>query len=425
MLVFSTRAESSIAYLSYVRLEMQADNQARKPSMLSSALSVVTERVSAAVEWLFDDVYLRQEKHNSNPHNLNLTEIIGKGAAGWVRRSYDPIKLSENDEEVYYAGKTILLLTKGTPGYHHQVAKAKREIRALRECSKECEFVVRFIDAFFDGERHIEVGTELCEVGSLFDVLAITRVRGETLRSVMYCVVSAIAHVHRLGYIHGDVKPANFLMTRQGMVKLCDFGVVHKAKSVETDSFDVGTLRFAPPEILPRFLEKLTYRFDQKRDIWPIGLIAQDIFYGPDLPKDFDVEHPELSFDERMQLSDESYNFYKLYHYPKGTPSTEELWVEIVEAEKLGLERAGKKGEVEPDLVDFVRSCLAMEPANRLSATELLNGRYIAKQKTKLYFRQHLARFAKEVVELQEELKRKWIEENGEPERVRGLGGIL
>ena len=234
----------------------------RIKSMLSTLVSLVSEGVSATVEWLLDDVHLRHVKFGTNPYNLDLSQYVGRGSTGWVCKSYDKIKLIGSEEEVYYAGKTIVLSPKETPGYHRDIALAKKEIRALRECSKSSDFIVTFIDAFFEGERRIEVGTEFCELGSLSDVLSITRVTGETLRSVMYCVMSAISHVHRLGYIHSDIKPGNLLMTRKGVVKLCDFGSVHKAKSVETIDMSVGTMRFAPPEVLPRFLEEMTFRFD-------------------------------------------------------------------------------------------------------------------------------------------------------------------
>ena len=88
------------------------------------------------------------------------------------------------------------------------------------------------------------------------------------------------------------------------------------------------------------------------------------------------------------------------------------------------MERAGKKGEAESDLVAFVKGCLNMDPSKRPSATELLNGKYIAKQKTKLVYEENLAKFAKEVLELREELERKWIEENDDSQ-PRGYGGLF
>ena len=146
--------------------------------------------------------------------------------------------------------------------------RIKREIQALRECTKDCDFILAFIDAFFDGNDGIELGTEFCELGSLYTVLSITRVRGEALRSVVYCMVSALAHVHNIGYVHGDVKPTNLLVNGRGIVNLCDFGAAQKVQnSLETDSRDVGTLRYAPPEVLPRFLRRCTYEFDHTRDI--------------------------------------------------------------------------------------------------------------------------------------------------------------
>lgn len=43
------------------------------------------------------------------------------------------------------------------------------------------------------------------------------------------CIVQALAHVHRCGIVHGDVKPRNVLLDAGGHAKLIDFGLAHDA----------------------------------------------------------------------------------------------------------------------------------------------------------------------------------------------------
>ena len=41
-------------------------------------------------------------------------------------------------------------------------------------------------------------------------------------------IVDALAHAHESGVIHADLKPANIMVTRQGHVKVLDFGVARR-----------------------------------------------------------------------------------------------------------------------------------------------------------------------------------------------------
>ncbi|MCA9537967.1 MAG: serine/threonine protein kinase [Myxococcales bacterium] len=63
-------------------------------------------------------------------------------------------------------------------------------------------------------------------------------------------VVEALVYVHREGVIHRDVKPANILLGRSGVVKLGDFGI---ARGEEDDALTktgdfLGTPAYIPPE---------------------------------------------------------------------------------------------------------------------------------------------------------------------------------
>ena len=41
----------------------------------------------------------------------------------------------------------------------------------------------------------------------------------------MFCqVASALTHMHRRGVFHGDLKPANIMLSKNGQLKLIDFG---------------------------------------------------------------------------------------------------------------------------------------------------------------------------------------------------------
>lgn len=63
-------------------------------------------------------------------------------------------------------------------------------------------------------------------------------------------VAAALKHAHDLGIIHRDLKPANLMLTREGHIKLTDFGIAKLFGSTEQTAAGslIGTADFMPPE---------------------------------------------------------------------------------------------------------------------------------------------------------------------------------
>lgn len=106
--------------------------------------------------------------------------------------------------------------------------------------------------------------------------------------AVQFC--NGMEYTHSQGIIHRDIKPHNILITRDGLVKISDFGILRSIKetepadsgktSVKTPHPDetvgfMGTPNYASPEQL-----RNTHQVDKRTDIFSFGLCLWRIFCG-------------------------------------------------------------------------------------------------------------------------------------------------
>jgi serine/threonine-protein kinase len=91
---------------------------------------------------------------------------------------------------------------------------------------------------------------------------------------------------HDQGVIHRDIKPDNFFLTEEGILKVMDFGIAkHQAAQGMTLAGSIaGTPAYMSPEQINNF-STVTY----KTDIYALGITAYELFTGT-VP----FTHPEL-----------------------------------------------------------------------------------------------------------------------------------
>jgi len=82
----------------------------------------------------------------------------------------------------------------------------------------------------------------------------------------------ALHHVHQRKILHRDLKTQNIFLTKQGMIKLGDFGI---ARVLEATKEFAKTMVGTPYYLSPEIIEELPYNF--KSDVWSLGVVLYEM----------------------------------------------------------------------------------------------------------------------------------------------------
>lgn len=98
----------------------------------------------------------------------------------------------------------------------------------------------------------------------------------EVIKSFLYQLLKGVAYCHSKLVLHRDLKPQNLLISRQGQLKIADFGLARPfGAPVRSYSPEVVTLWYRSPDVL------LGSKFYSTGiDMWSIGCIFAEMITG-------------------------------------------------------------------------------------------------------------------------------------------------
>ncbi|XP_057963230.1 MAP3K epsilon protein kinase 1-like isoform X2 [Malania oleifera] len=170
-----------------------------------------------------------------------LGDEIGKGAYG---RVYKGLDLENGD---FVAIKQVSLENIA----QEDLNIIMQEIDLLKNLNHKN--IVKYLGSL-KTKTHLHIILEYMENGSLANIIKPNKFGAfpESLAAVYIAqVLEGLVYLHEQGVIHRDIKGANILTTKEGLVKLADFGVATKLTEADVNTHSVvGTPYWMAPEVI-------------------------------------------------------------------------------------------------------------------------------------------------------------------------------
>lgn len=239
---------------------------------------------------------------------------------------------------------------------------ALREIRMLKQLKHTN--LVNLLEVF-RRKRKLHLVFEYCDRTVLNELDNNPRgVKDSVTKKIIYQTLQAVSFCHQHNCIHRDVKPENILITKDGQVKLCDFGFARILTGPGDEYTDyVATRWYRAPELLVG-----DTKYGPPVDVWAIGCVTAELISGQALwPGRSDVDQLYLIRKTLGDLIPRHMQIFSDNHFFRGLTIPEPEIFEPLEV---------KFPAIPTQTLDFLKSCLQMDPEARLSCEELKDHSY-------------------------------------------------
>ena len=202
-------------------------------------------------------------------YKVDFMDELGRGAFGTVYKGF-----AQNDTVV--AVKRIRTSSEEDP---KKVSTEAFKFHYLKDKGLQAnEHIMKTFDVKYQ-QNAIYIIMEFCEFGDLNHFFKKhTRLNIDTKANLMRQIANGIAFLHSRNIVHGDIKPANILITstfdRSVVVKLGDFGltkILDPNSLTSAMSSSVGSLAFKAPEFFNGISEDKV-QYDRNIDVYAAGL---------------------------------------------------------------------------------------------------------------------------------------------------------
>ncbi|KAJ4469522.1 STE/STE11/cdc15 protein kinase [Lentinula aciculospora] len=196
------------------------------------------------------------------PTHFQLGNCIGRGQFGSVYRA-----LNLNTGQMVAVKRIRLEGLK-----EEEVTQLMREVDLVKRLSHPS--IIKYEGMHRDADT-LSIVLEYAENGSLGQtVKAFGRLNEKLVASYVVRILEGLHYLHQSDVVHCDLKAANILTTKNGNVKLSDFGVSLNMRAVEREQDVAGTPNWMAPEVIE------LKGASPKSDIWSLACTVIELLTG-------------------------------------------------------------------------------------------------------------------------------------------------
>ena len=252
------------------------------------------------------------EISNSNFENKGGGEmILGDLNIKEINVNYNIInQISKNESLIEYKiqrksdlniFKSLKIINKKVLNENNE--KIIEEIKIL--CSLNHERIIKVENCFYD-ENYFYIITEYCKLGTLYDLKKKKTFKENQTKFIIYQLLAAVQYLCSKNFIHTDINPMNILIDSSFKykgeeyyyIKILDF--TYKSNSSKVKNLEINLPYYISPEILEM-------DFNNKCDIWSIGIILYEMLHGylPFKGKDYEeviynIKNSNIHYDSNI-----------------------------------------------------------------------------------------------------------------------------
>jgi serine/threonine protein kinase/tetratricopeptide (TPR) repeat protein len=202
--------------------------------------------------------------------HYRLVEKIGSGGMGEVYRAHD----EHLDRDV-----ALKVLLAGTLANEPARKLFRKEALAIAKLNHPNIATVHE----FNCQNGVDfLAMELIRGKSLREILKEGPLQEKEIRRLGLQLAEALASAHEHGVVHRDLKPANMMITREGRLKILDFGLAKLVQSIGTEVTQSSTGAESAPGTVPYMApEQLRGEAsDTRADVYAAGAVLYEMATG-------------------------------------------------------------------------------------------------------------------------------------------------